>query len=339
MCTCRFAGMKKFILFLLYVVYAFGLYAQPGTSAKSRVEYKTYMQLQPGEKAVPFYSCMWLNEKKEFNRLVIQYAGNKYSVITSAGRKDNLSQEEMMRYANTAECMNLDPHKARKSTQYVGTKLVKVNANGTKTIMKHGPFEEIIFIQELGERFVAVVKSQKEILYIDSDGKRKVLEGRPDQLITNPTLTKAAVLLPPAEAIPTETVNTWPEEKRYAYFDSLSKKKLRIWFSNDSAGTIERKFRRLEYDITGRHFLAVYIDHFFIDGIKVNKNISGAGTRLFVGRDARNWVYSFQIYIGFSDGDGYQNVINPFFTSEDGKEYLNWFVVEKDVIKWAKKEL
>ena len=42
------------------------LQAQPGTSTNKQVEYKTFMRLQPGEKAIPFYSCMWLNEKDEF---------------------------------------------------------------------------------------------------------------------------------------------------------------------------------------------------------------------------------------------------------------------------------
>jgi hypothetical protein len=226
--------------------------------------------------------------------------------------------------------------------------LVKVNANGSKTISadnkNYGPYQEIIFIEELGEKFIAVVKNSKaEILYVDSEGKQKVLEARPDQVIANFNLTRAAVTMQPAEAIPSEIVNTWPAEKKYAYYDSLSKKKDRIWFNNDSTSTIARKFRRLEYDISGRHFIAVYADHFFIDGIKINKNISGAGTRMFAGKDARSWVYSFQIYLGFSDGAGFQNVINPFFTEEDGKEYLNWFVVEvnsgAEVIKWAKKEL
>lgn len=344
--------MKKHIhILLLCLVYAAGLQAQPGTSAKKQVEYNVFMRLQPGEKAIPFYSCMWLNEKNEFNRLVIQHAGDNYSVINSQGRKDNLTMEGVLKYGNTADCSNIDPYKPAKETRYTGSKLVKVNVNGTKIISagnkQYGPFAEIIFIQESGEKFIAVAKAIKngtpEILYIDWEGRQKVLDARPDQVIVNASLTKAAVLLPPADAVPVETVNTWPVEKRYAYFDSLSKKNNRIWFSNDSTGSIAKKFRRLEYDLTGRHFIAVYIDHFFIDGLRINKNISGAGTRLFVGKDQSNWMYSFQIYIGFSDGASFQNVINPFLTTENGKDYMNWFVVESnsngDIIKWAKKEL
>jgi hypothetical protein len=343
--------MKKHILpLLLCVAYAAGLHAQQGASAKKTVTYSTFMRLQPGEKAVPFYSCMWLNEKNEFYRLVIQ-KGNKYSVITSQGRKYDLSQDELNTSAYAAECRDRDPYKPAKETRYTGSKLTRVNPNGSKTIVsgnkKYGPFEEIIFLQESGEKFIVAGKVMKngkpEYVYADSEGREKILDGRPDQVITNASLSKAAVLMPPAGVIAPEIVNTWPDEKRYAYYDSLAKINERVWFNNDSMGVVARKFRRLEYDITGRHFLAVFTDHFFVDGIRVNKNISGAGTRFFAGNNPNNWVYSFQIYLGFSDGAGFQNVINPFLTTENGKEYLNWFVVESnnggDIIKLAKKEL
>jgi hypothetical protein len=344
--------VKKQVLFLLLCFASImALQAQTGTPGNKQVEYKTYMRLQPGEKAIPFYSCMWLNEKDEFNRLVIQHADNKYSVITAQGRKDNLSLEAVLAYANNPDCNNLDPHRPAKATRYTGSKLVKINANGSKIISannkNYGPFEEIIFIQENGERFVTVVKAhinnKTEILYIDSEGKKNVLDARPLQVITNASLTKAAVLLPPADATPVEIVNTWPKEKQYAYFDSLSKKQERIWFNNDSSGSIAKKHRRLEYDVSGNHFVAVYTDHFLIDGKKVNKNISGAGTRLYAGKDPGSWAYSFEIYLAFSDGASFQNVINPFLTTENGKGYLNWFVIESnkngDIIKSAKKEL
>lgn len=293
---------------------------------------------------------MWLNDKGEFAKLVIQQPGGKYSVIANGIRKDNLELQQV-NTRNAADCDKLDPHKPVKSTRYSGSKLTKYNANGTKTIQSggksYGPYQDIMFIQERGDRFVAAVKAisngKVEFYYIDSEGRKKLLDAQPIQLITNSTLTKAALVMRPAGTLSTDIINTWPKDKQYAYLDSLSKKQEQIWFSHDSTGTLTRKYRRLEYDISGRHFLAVYTDHFLIDGIRVNKNISGAGTRLFAANDPQRWVYSFQIYLGFSDGSAYQNVINPFMTTENGKDYLNWFVIESnssgDIIKWAKKEL
>jgi hypothetical protein len=102
-------------------------------------------------------------------------------------------------------------------------------------------------------------------------------------------------------------------------------------------------FRRLEYDVSGRHFLAVFTGYFFIDGIRINKDISAANTRIFAGSDPNSWVYWYQSYLGFSDGAAFQNVNGVFMTTENGKDYLNWFVVESnssgDFIKRAKKEL
>jgi len=324
--------------------------AQTGRSSKSTVEYTVFKRLQPGEKVVSLYSCLWLNEKNEFVKLVIQQPGGKYSLISGGERKDNLTMQQVTG-GNTVDCDKYDPHRPMKSTQYTGSRLTKYNSNGTKTIQSagktYGPYQDITFMQEKGERFVAVVKSvsngKTEFYYIDSEGRKKLLEAQPTQLIVNSSLTRAAVVMPPAGAQSMELVNKLPREKQAEYFDALSRKQERIWFSNDSSASLERKYRRLEYDISGRHFVAVYGDHFLIDGIRVNKNISGAGTRLFAAQDPRQWVYAYPIYLGFSDGSSYQNVMSPFLTTENDKDYLNWFVVESsssgDIIKWAKKEL
>ena len=342
--------MKHIYFSFFLFISALSAAAQPGKSAKSPVEYTVFKKLQPGEKAIPLYSCMWLNEKGEFVKLVIQQTGGKYSVIANGVRKDNLELQQV-NTRNAADCDKYDPHRQTKATQYTGSKLTKYNANGSKTIQSggktYGPYDDILYMQEKGERFVAAVKvisnGKVEFWYIDSEGRKKLLDTQPIQLITNSTLTKAAVVMRPAGTLPTDIINTWPKDKQYDYLDSISRKEERIWFSHDSTRTLARKYRRLEYDISGRHFLAVYPDHFMIDGVRVNKNISGAGTRLFAGNDPRHWVYAYQIYIGFSDGSAYQNVINPFMTTENGKDYLNWFVVESnssgDIIKWAKKEL
>jgi hypothetical protein len=344
--------MKKHLpVFLLALITVTSLNAQPGTSAKNPVEYTTFLRLQPGEKVNAFYSCMWLNEKNEFRRLVIENEGKKYSVITPQGRKDNLSTEQMLAYTTSSRCDEFDPHKPPKATRYAGSKLVTVNANGKHTIVsgnkRYGPYDEILFIQEMGQTFIAVGKNlnngKPESWYVDSEGKKKLLPAQPMQFIVNHDLSKAAIIMPPAESIPTEIVNTWPTEKRYAYYDSLAKKKEVIWFNNDSMGAITRKYRRLEYDASGRHFVQVYVGHFLIDGIRMDKDISGAGTRLFVGKDPANWVYWFQVYLGFSDKGTFKDVINPFLSTENGKDYLNWFVVEPgksgDIVKMGKKEL
>jgi hypothetical protein len=344
--------MKKHLsIFILLIIAVTGLNAQPGTSAKTPAEYSTFLRLQAGEKVNSFYSCMWLNEKNEFRRLVIEQQDKKYSVITPQGRKDNLTTEQMLGYTTSSRCDEFDPHKPPKATRYVGSKLETVSANGKHTIVSgnklYGPFDEILFLQEIGQKFIAVGKNtnngKPESWYIDSEGKKKLLPAQPIQFVVNRDLTKAAIIMPPVEALPTEEVNTWPLEKRNAYFDSLSKKKEVVWFNNDSMGTIARKYRRLEYDASGRHFVQVYVGHFLIDGIRTDKDISGAGTRLFVGKDPANWVYSFQVYLGFSDKGAFKDVINPFLTTENGKDYLNWFVVDPnksgDIIKMGKKEL
>jgi len=69
--------------------------AQTGRSSKSTVEYTVFKRLQPGEKVVSLYSCLWLNEKNEFVKLVIQQPGGKYSLISGGERKDNLTMQQV----------------------------------------------------------------------------------------------------------------------------------------------------------------------------------------------------------------------------------------------------
>jgi hypothetical protein len=334
--------MKKHLVILLLCTGYIAAQAQSG---------KPFITLQPGEKVIPLYSCMWLNAKNEFYRLVIGQAGDKYSVITEGERKDNLSYKEMYSYITAFNCDEKDPHKPRKSTRYAGAKLVKINTNGKYVITSgkktYGPYEEIIHISELGEKFVAVVRvlknGKQEIWYIDSDGAQHTLAARPLEVITNAGLTKAAVLMPPVDAIPMDKVNTLPREKQVEYFDRLSKKEQLIWFNNDSSATLSRQYRRLEYDASGRHFMAVYTGYFEIDGKRNDVNISAAGTRFFAGKDLRSWAAYSQGYLNFNDRTYVKDAINPFITTEGGKDYINWFKVESgsngDVIKWGKREL
>jgi hypothetical protein len=63
--------------------------------------------------------------------------------------------------------------------------------------------------------------------------------------------------------------------------------------------------------------------------VENKRDVSGGGTQLFVNQSGSNWAYFFMIYLSFKDNFTIKSALHPFVTTEDGKEWLNWFMVEK----------
>jgi hypothetical protein len=71
--------------------------------------------------------------------------------------------------------------------------------------------------------------------------------------------------------------------------------------------------------------------------------VSGGGTIVFVNNAADNWAYFFEIYLSFKDNTNIKDVISAYYTTENGKEYVNWYKIEEkngvSVLKRGKKAL
>ncbi|HVU57171.1 MAG TPA: hypothetical protein VHD83_19050 [Puia sp.] len=203
--------------------------------------------------------------------------------------------------------------------------------NIRSTQKDYGVYDKLLFMRELEDRFIAVVSSGNTVFYLDMDGKKALPAGaRPAALITNPDLSKAAVVLADALPMSMEKVNQLSREEQVAFFAKLraTDTSRQVWFSDNSM-TTARKISKLSFDATGRHFLDIRPKVFYIDGVENKRDISGGGTQLFVNQSGNNWAYYYMNYLTFRDNFTIRSALHPFVTTEEGKEYLNWFIAEK----------
>jgi len=195
----------------------------------------------------------------------------------------------------------------------------------------YGVYDNILFMRELDDRFVAVVSAGTSVFFLDMDRKKALPAGtRPSALITNPNLTRAVVVLADAPSMPMEKVNQLSREAQVAFFAKLRTTDTlrRVWFPNDSITTV-RKTSKLCFDATGQHFLDIRPKVFYIDGVENKRDVSGGGTQFFVNQAGNNWAYFYMIYLTFKDNFTIKGALHPFVTTEDGKQYLNWFIADK----------
>ncbi|HEY6901978.1 MAG TPA: hypothetical protein VI233_15080 [Puia sp.] len=209
----------------------------------------------------------------------------------------------------------------------------------------YGTYDNIHFMRELDDRFVAVVSSGKAVFFLDITGKHPLpADARPTALITNPDLSKAAVVLADTLQTSMSNLNRQSREEQIAFFAKLKLTDTlrRVWF-NDNTTTNVRKTSKLSYDATGRHFLDIRPKVFYIDGVENKRDVSGNGTQLFVNQSGSNWAYFYMIYLTFKDNFTIKNATHPYVSTEDGKEYLNWFIAEKTtgatILKTARRPL
>jgi len=298
--------MKKAFFLVLYISYMqYDLSAQT-----SRIDYRTIVKLNPGEQINNLLTCWRPDEKSAPSHIVIQQSNGTFSTITNNTRKDNLTREQL---TSSFTCPNTDPNKVPKESY-----------TGYSKLLANGAYSKVLFMRESGNRFVAVVADdKKQFFFISSDGQKTLLDGKPDNLITNQDLSRPAVVLADKNAMPTT---------------DLTRK---VWLNDNKTFTVLRK-SRFTFDISGRHFIEIQPKTFYIDGVPYQKDISGVGTQLFVSYDGKDWAYFYMIYLSFKNNTNIQNVFNPFITIENGKEYLNWFTVQKEnnstVLKHGKRQ-
>jgi len=305
--------MKK-VLLLLVCTYGI-LNNVPAQTA--RIEYTTILKLNPGEEVNNLLSCWIPDGNKMPTQLVIRQSNGSFSTISGGVRKDNLTYNDVA----TRRCNSEDAYKVPKDSY--SNPFRRLLPNGMYNIRSEkkdlGSYDDIFRMRVAGNRFVAVVAEGKgsaaQYFYLDSDGKKVALDGKPTELITNQDLSRSAVVL----------------AGKGTSLEEASKDLTRqVWFpDNNKTLTVQRK-SRLSFDISGRHFIEIQPKTFYIDGVAHQRDISGGGTLLFVSPDGADWAYFYQIYMGFSNNTYFQNVFNPFLTTEQGKECLNWFIVQKE---------
>ena len=318
--------MKKAFLLALYIsCMAYDLSAQT-----SRIDYRTIVKLGPGEQIDDLLTCWRPDEKAAPSRIVIQQSNGTFSTITNNTRKDNLTREQA---TSSFACPTTDPNKVPKESY-----------TGHSRLLTNGAYSKVLFMRESGNRFVAVVANDRQqIFFISSEGQKTLLDGRPDNLITNQDLSRAAVVLADKQAPSIEQVNNMPRDQQVAFFEKMRTTDLtrKVWLNDNTTFTVLKK-SRLSFDISGRHFIEIQPKTFYIDGVPFQRNISGGGTQVFVSADGKDWAYIYMIYLSFKNNTNIQHVFNPFLTTEDGKEYLNWFTVLKEnnstVLKHGRRE-
>ncbi|MDO6430786.1 hypothetical protein Q4E93_09310 [Flavitalea sp. BT771] len=306
--------MEKMLLLALYTSCIL-----PHLSAQSsRIEYRTIVKLTPAEQINNLLTCWKPNEKAAPSLIVIQQSNGTFSIISDNTRKDNLTREQV---SASFICPNTDPNKVPKESY-----------TGYSKLLANGAYSKVLFMRESGNRFVAVVADdKKQFFFINSEGQKTLLDGKPDNLITNQDVSRAAVVLADKQATPMEEVNKMSHDQQIAFFEKMRTTDLtrKVWLSDNKTFTVLKK-SRLSFDVSGRHFIEIQPKTFYIDGVPCQKDISGGGTQLFVSPDGKDWAYCYMIYLSFKNNTNLQNVFNPFITIEDGKEYLNWFIVQKE---------
>jgi len=300
------------------------------SAQSSRIEYRTIVKLNPGEQINDLLTCWRPDEKAAPSHIVIQQSNGTFSTITNNARQDNLTREQV---TSSFTCPNADPNKVPKESY-----------TGYSKLLANGAYSKVLFMRESGNRFVAVVADdKKQHFFINSEGQKTLLDGKPDNLITNQDLSRAAVVLADKQAPSIEQVNNMPRDQQVAFFEKMRTTDLtrKVWLNDNTTFTVLKK-SRLSFDISGRHFIEIQPKTFYVDGVPFQRNISGGGTQVFVSADGKDWAYFYMIYLSFKNNTNIQHVFNPFVTTEDGKEYLNWFTVQKEnnstVLKHGKRQ-
>lgn len=314
--------MKK-ILMLIFCVCSILSHTLAQTS---RIEYTTIVQLNPGEEVVNLLSCWKPDGNGAPSIIVIRAQDKTYSAITGGVRKDHLTYEQ----AGVNNC-NDNPYQVRKDSY---SNIYRHPLPSGKFNLHHekkdyGTYDNILFMRVSGSRFVAVVAEgtgkTAEYFFLDSEGEKISLDGRAESLVTNDDLSRSAVVLAPKGTTLQEGALI-PTRK--------------VWLNDGRTFTIQRKSRLL-FDVAGRHFIEVQYNAFYIDGVAIRRNVSNPHTQLFVSPDGKSWAYHSEIYMGFSNNTYFKDVFHPFLTTGDGKEYLNWYAVQKEnnvmVVKLGKR--
>lgn len=339
--------MKKrpAIIFCIYII-SLNAIAQSPQTGTAKIEYKTILKLNDGERIDALLSCWWLNDKKEPRQVVIQQPDGKFSVVEKGQRRDGVTREQLML---KADCDKFNPYKVPGETH--ASPFSRLLPNGQYNIHSAkkdlGNYEKILFMREWHDRFVALVLSRKnnadQYFLLNADGEKISLDGRPEDLFTNQDLSRVGVMLDNKGTPTIEQVNQMSNDAQTAFYDKLRTDPIRrIWFNDNSMATVSRK-SKLFFDASGRHFIEAKPQAFYIDGAENKRNITGNTTQLFVNRDGSNWAYFYMIYLTFKDNTTIQSAINPYISEEGGKEYLNWFKVDKEnnttVLKQGRREL
>ena len=316
-------------------------------SATAQVSYESILELNPGERVEKYLSCWWLTDKGHIASLVIRQADGKLSAIGNGNRRDNLTQDEILR---SADCDRLDLYKVPRESQ---VKFGALQPNGQWRIRSenrnYGTYDKILFMREKENHFIAIVSDKKgngeHFYYIDDTGRKEQLSGKPQHFYTNSQLTKAAVVLLDNNAMPADAINKLPREQQVALFEQMSKASAQqaVWVSDGKTYTVDRK-SRLFFDASGRHFIeASPTGVFYVDGKQHHKNVSGGGTIVFVNDAGDNWAYSYQLYLTFKDNYTIKEAISPYLTTEHGQSFVNWYEIKteagKTVVKRGKRAL
>ncbi|HVW60251.1 MAG TPA: hypothetical protein VHC48_09460 [Puia sp.] len=314
--------MKNILLLALYICVTLS----HAPAQTSRIEYTTIVKLNPGEEVVNLLSCWKPDGNKAPSQIVIRNPDKTFSTITGSIRKDHLTYEQV-----GANNCNDNPYQVQRDSY---SNIYRHPLPNGKFNLHHekkdyGTYDNILFMRVSGSRFVAVVAEgtgkTTEYFFLDSEGGKISLDGRAENLVTNDDLSRSAVVLARKGTTPAE-----------AALDPTRK----VWLDDGRTFTIQRKSRIL-FDVAGRHFIEVQYNTFYIDGIAVGRNVSNPHTQLFVSPDGKSWAYHSEIYMGFSNNTYFKDVFHPFLTTEEGKEYLNWFAVQKEnnvmVVKLGKR--
>jgi len=317
--------MKKLLLLTLYVCNI--LHRAPAQTP--RIEYTTILKLNPGEEIVNLLSCWKPDGNRMPSQIVIRTSNNTYSTISNGLRKNNLTYEQVA----TPAC-NDNAYKVQKDSY--SNPFRHLLPNGMYSIhdekKDYGTYDNIHSMRVSGNRFVAVVSEGKnKYFFLDSEGQKILLDGRPESLITNEDLSRSAVVLADEKGPTVEELNNMPKNEQLAFFEKRHTSDLtrKVWLNDGSTFTVQRKSRLL-FDVSGRHFIEIQPQAFYIDGKPYQRNISGARTQLFVNPDGTDWAWFSDIYMGFKNNTNFQNVFHPFLTTEGGKDCLNWFTVQKE---------
>jgi hypothetical protein len=328
--------MKRILLFMVLG----GVFA---ASANAQIEYEDVLVLKPGQRFEKFLSCWWNTAKGNIASVVIREPDGKLTAIEDGVTKSKLKQNDILA---RAACDKLDPYKIPRESH---VRFSELRADGKWHIRSakkdFGTYDKIAFMRENEQHFIAIAVNAGQYYYIDDTGRKELLEGRPQNFYTNSRLTKGAVMLFNADAVPADILNKMPREQQVAILEKMHKSSAtkRVWVSDGQTYTVDGK-SKLFFDASGKHLIeAQPANVFFADGKQFNKNVSGGGTIVFVNSTTDNWAYFFEIYLSFKDNTNVKDVISAYLTSENGKEYVNWYKIEEkngvSVLRRGKKVL
>jgi hypothetical protein len=311
-------------------------------ASNAQIEYETVMTLKPGQRVEKYLSCWWMTPKGNIASLVIREPNGKLTAIEDGVTRTDLTQNDILA---RAACDKLNPYKIPHDSHVKFSELRPDGKWHIRSAKKDfGTYDKISFMRENEQHFIAVVSSGERYFYLDDSGKKELLEGRPQNYYTNSRLTKGAVMLFNKDAVSADALNKMPREQQIAVLEKMHKSQAkRVWVSDGQTYSVNSK-SRLFFDASGEHFIeAQPADVFFVDGRRFNKNVSGGGTIVFINTAGDNWAYFFEIYLAFKDNTNFKDVISAYHTSENGRDFVNWYKIEEEggvaVLKRGKKAL